>query len=328
MKYFLITLACIAILFAIYLIVAYCISSILHKKTFNQRQELDKRITFFSNDEFSVDRYPYSIDVKEGKICGHMYYKGEYDKNKLIVFCHGMGSSKEAYIQEACYIASKGYLVYLFDYLGTNESSGDSLKGFKNSIKSLDYVIQGLKNDDKYKDLDLYVCGHSWGGYACSSILKLHPDIKGAILLSPMISVFKTVYSMPPKKPYFFTKMFTLYDALQFNRRYWINILKAIDNYKGKLIIIQSKDDPIVPYSSSLEYLEKNTKNKNITFVTLNGKMHNPDYTIESVNYFNDFNNKLRVTKDPDRLYKETDFKKCGELDTPVWDNLLSLLFK
>ncbi len=324
-----ITISVLVILIA-YVILSYFLAKKLHKRMFLKREEINKKISFYTNTEFGVERYEYDVNVNDGKIVGHFYHIDNYDDSKVIIFCHGMGSTKEAYIQEASYIASKGYLVYLFDYLGINESSGDAICGFSNSTYSLDLVIQALKNDEKYNSKDFYVMGHSWGGYATLNITSLHPDIKGIIGLAPMVSVFKTAKSSGKIKLNIPNYMFYLYDKSVFPKKYGKGTINSLKGYNGKIILVQSLDDPVVPYNLSLGLIQSKLKDKQIEYITLNNRFHCPDYTDEACKKWWDFNleyRKARTEEEIDNLYKTTDFHACGELDTELWDSLLNKLF-
>ena len=314
--------------FLIYFAVCYIVSGKIYEKMFSARHEPDKRITFYTNEEFGIDKDLYKVECPEGNIVGYFYHKDDYDKTKLVIFCHGMNSSKEDYVQEACYIASKGYLVYMFDYLGTNESSGESLKGFSDGIYSLDMVLNQLNKDEKYKDLDLYVMGHSWGGYTCTSIVKLHPEVKGILGISPMISVFESSFHAPGNRPFFHALAFAMYDKFVFPSRYRINVKKALESYSGKIILVQSEDDPVVSFNSSVGYLRKKCKNKNIEYIVLQNRLHNPDYTDQAVQNWKAFNDAYRAAEDKDKVFEETDFHACGEIDTSLWDTMLSKMFQ
>lgn len=316
-------LLAIEILLSLYIIISYAILKSFHKKMFNHRQELNKNIKFYTNEDFDVYKDEYDVTIDDKKIVGHFYHPDKYDENKIIIFCHGMFSTKEAYAQEASYIASKGYYVYLFDYIGTNESNGDSLLGFHNSIYSLDLVINQIENDEKYKNKDIYVFGHSWGGYATTNIVALHPEIKGIIGLSPLVTIFHLLTKTKPYRPMLLSALFSIYDEGLFDKKYSINALKRLQNYSGKMIFIQSKDDYDVSYSASMGLLKKKLKNKDVDYVLFEDRKHNPDYTDNAIKQLHEFYAKAKTTNDIHKLCKETDFHACGELDTKLWDSLI-----
>ena len=82
------------------------------------------------------------------------------------------------------------------DYEGAESSDGKDIRGFGNSLRCTDYVIRVIKNNPELKDRDIYVVGHSWGGFAASNIAGIYKDIKGVVPLSPVIGVSRTHSSL------------------------------------------------------------------------------------------------------------------------------------
>lgn len=311
-------------LFLIYIILCFVLTTKIHNQLFNHRQELDTRIEWYSYDDFGVKTDKYECKGNNETIIGYFLHNEKYDESKLFIVCHGMWSTKEAYIQEAGYIAQKGYLVYLFDYLGTNESSGKNLIGFNNSIYSLDIVLNHLKNDPKYQNKDIYLVGHSWGGYAVTNITKLHPDVKGIIALAPMTSVYNIVHFAKPKKPILFSLIFDLVERIKLPNKYHGNSIKNLKNYQGKLLLLQSIDDNVVLFDGSGKLLQK--KLPQFTYLFNEKRFHNPDYETEAVKILYKFYDQMRKTNDLDELFNNTDFKACGKIDEELWDQMLNMI--
>ena len=81
-----------------------------------------------------------------------------------------MLSDQNSYLQDIEYFCRNNYQVFGFDYIGVSSSTGKNIKGLGNSLKSLDIVISYLKLN--YPNKDIYVVGHSWGGYATTNIVS------------------------------------------------------------------------------------------------------------------------------------------------------------
>lgn len=307
------------------LIVLFIIVNIVHNKLFNKRYTpLD--IDSYTKEEFNLKYKKLEINHNGKYIRGYFYYYDNYDDNKLIIFSHGMDSSKESYLQEIAYIAKNGFMVLGFDYFGTNESDG-LLKGFGNSLYSLNVVMNYLKSNDEYKSKDIYVIGHSWGGYAALNIVNLHKNIKGIVALAPAVSFKRTLRDSYIKQNILITSMMMLVEKLKFGKYSLYDGKDSINNYDGRVMVIQSKNDNVLPYRSSLEYIKNNTK-KDIEYIILEDRYHNPDYKKSAVDKLNNFYNEMRNYKGNDikELFSKQDFRAMGELDSIVMDKIINFL--
>ena len=117
---------------------------------------------------------------------------------------------------------------------------------------------------EKLKNKDIYVVGHSWGGFATSNIAALHPDIKGVVPMSPVISVSELTKGLLPKWMGFMAYLFKFIDSLKCGKYSYFNAIKSLNNYKGKVLFIHSIDDEMVKIDYSTNLVKEKCKNKNI----------------------------------------------------------------
>lgn len=311
----------------IYIIICLILIKKIHNGFFNHRQEYSTSLKSYTNEDFNVFERDYVIEDKYGKIAGNFLYGEYFASDKLVIVCHGMWSTKEAYIQEAGFIASRGLLSFVFDYQGTNESTGDNLIGFSNSIYSLDRVLKHFENNPEYNDKDIYLVGHSWGGYAALNAVRLHPNVKGVVGIAPMASVYSIVHFSNPKKPVLFSLLFDLYEGLKLGFKYHGNIIRSLRKYQGKVILVHSKDDKTCQYRGSTGKVKRKLKNKkNIEYVIVDGKNHNPHYTLESVKKLYEFESILRSSSNKEEILKNVNLKELGVIDEALFDDVLKKL--
>ena len=314
-------------IFILLVVVLFIVVFRIHNKAFNKRFMPNPLVKFYTKEEFNLDYEKIEIKYNDETIAGGLYSYGEYDNDKLIIFCHGMESCKESYMQEIGYIAQKGFLVLGFDYLGTNESTG-LIKGFGTSLKSLDIVINYIKSNDKLKNKKIYVVGHSWGGYASTNIVSLHNDIEGIVALAPALNFYRLLRSVYKINP-FFARLVVFVDKIKLGKYSNRNGLKSLKKYNGKILIIQSKDDNRVKFDTSLGLIKKELNDK-AEYIILEDRMHNPDYKKESVDYLNEFlNNVFKYSGEEQIEYmKNQNYHKMGELDPVVMDGIINFLKK
>jgi len=319
-----ITLGVVGFILLIFIIM-FIITYKIHSKMFNKRFT-PPAIDSYTSEEFGLEAKRLEVNYKGKVIRGYFYSKGEYDKNKLLIFAHGMESSKESYIQEIAYLAENGFQVIGFDYFGTNESDG-KLMGFGNSLLSLNVVINYLKNNEEYKNKELYIVGHSWGGYATTNIVKYHKDIKGVVALAPAVSLYKIFRGSYLKQNILVTLLIWLVECVKLGKYSLCNGAKSLKKYDGKIMVIQSKNDSVVSFESSLGYIEKKIGNK-AEYVVMEDRFHNPDYKKEAVDKLMKLYQDIANTSQDKlpELFAKQDFRAMGELDPVVMDKIVNFV--
>ncbi len=285
---------------------------------------------------FSVEDYDnlltknFSIKTSDNEtINGKYIYKENYNLNSLIIFVHGMGAGYQAYMQEINYLVNSGFKVLAYDAVGTFSSTGTSIKGFLENISNLDDVLNYLENDEQFKNIDIYLIGHSLGGYGVGSILNLHKNIKKAVILSAPLSVSAAFKEHIPSK--IVANNFIKIEKEKFSKYFNLNILDGINNSKTKVALFYSTNDPLVNFEKNFNYLKSNIKRNDVLFYEVNNKGHNPTYTEESskklsdlikkVHKFSSMEEKVNYTKD-------LDFKEFCQLDEEVMQEIISFFEK
>ncbi len=308
-------------LFLVFLIICFVLGLIKHNKVFGSHFYVSSLIKSYTIDDFNMNEVKDSITCENEKIAVFLYSNEHTMSDSIVIFSHGMYSDHRSYMQEIGYLVSKGLLVLGYDALGYGESGVKATKGFGNNIKSLDYVIRYVKT--KYPCRKIYLVGHSLGAFSTLSVLKYQNDIQKVCVLAPFVSYYKELKNMT--KTQFLSLFVYIIDIFKNGKYACINTKKVLTKYKGKALIISSKDDSIISFSNT-RYLMDNFKN--FDYITLDAKDHNPDYTIEAVNKLKDFRTKLN-TLEGDNLVNYMnglDFKKLGELDNVVMNKIVDFL--
>ena len=231
-------------------------------------------------------------------------------------------------MQDIEYLCRAGYYVLGFDYTGTDLSDGKKLKGLAQGVKSLSYAIDFIQKESDFKNADIYVVGHSWGGFSTLNVIKYHPEIRGIVAMSPFVSIFQLLKGMLPKKLYWLIPFVLGIEFISCGRYALVNAKRSLHNYQGKALIIHSKDDPMVNYNLNTEILQKKCLNKKVKYYIVDGKGHNPNYTKEAIQALQEYSLKLRtLSKEETITYKKSvDFHKLGELDTEVMNDIVNFI--
>ena len=107
---------------------------------------------------------------------------------KMVVVCHGMHAGSDDYLPFIEYFVRSGFAVFSYDCQGTYASEGDSTVGMCTPLVNLDHALDFVKSDRQLSKYKLYLFGHSWGGYAATSVLALHKNICGCAAVAPFNS--------------------------------------------------------------------------------------------------------------------------------------------
>ena len=296
-------------------------------------------VYYFSEKDFpGLKKYPYSFTGSDGqKLQGYFYCYENPIADRLIVFEHGMGGGHRSYFREIETLAQKGYLVYSYDHTGCMESEGENTKGFSQSLNDLDCCMKALKKIGELKNYDISVMGHSWGGFSSMNIPALHPEISHVVAMSGFVSVSEML------KQIFYGKnsIYRYFYEIEENNNPVFSKTNAIESLKNtntKVLIIHSSDDKTVNSKKHFEVIKKGlSSNKNIEFLLLNGKNHNPNFEGSAVAYKDDFfkqlSKKLKKkelsTDEQKKAFVDSfDWWKMTAQDEKVWKKIFDFLEK
>ncbi|MDE7213725.1 MAG: lysophospholipase, partial [Anaeroplasmataceae bacterium] len=307
------------------LMILVLFASLIHHKSFGKRWDPDGIIQYYGLKDYEgLEEETIEIPTKKGKLRGKLYFYTKEEYKGIFIFSHGMWGSHRAYIQEMEILARNGYKVLGIDAFGTESSDGKNIRGLGNSLLTLDYAVSYIKR--AYPKEDIYVMGHSWGGFAAANIAKYHKDIQAIIVMSPFISIARILKHQLPALLYPTIPFLVLIDAMHCGKYSFANAKTTLKNTIVPTLIIHSKDDPMVPYKTATGYLQKHIKNQFVSYDIVDGKKHNPDYTIEALTYTQAAFTKIKeIENKTERLEyrKNLDYHKMGELDENVFNDIL-----
>lgn len=310
----------------------------LFKKSVITRQNTPEELFLFSEGDFpGLKKEDFSFIGNRGqRLVGGFYYYGENSPTRVVIFEHGMGGGHLSYMREIEALASRGFTVLSYDHTGCAESEGEDIAGFSQSLADLDSLIKTLRRDEKYRDLDISVVGHSWGGYSTLNIAKYHPDITHIVAISGFVSV-KDLLGQ------FLTGIMKLYipSIVRYEDRInpgyaYSSAVDALKNSDVRAMIIHSADDPTVNHERHFGKLYEMFANRDGTdFVTFDGRRHNPNYTDGAAEYLGECikdlitlkkAGELSTAEQKDAFREKYDWSKMTEQDSELWDKIRDFL--
>ncbi len=312
----------------------------IYKSTLFSRHDKDDAVFYFSASDFpGMLSQLYDIRTSTSDTIKGVFYSYENPKmQSLVVFEHGMGAGHESYMNEIEMLCRAGFLVFAYDHIGCDRSSGEGIRGFAGSLFDLDTVISALKEDDRCSAREISVVGHSWGAFSALNISALHPDIKNIVALSGFISVKDMQSQVIPAPLFFYRKR--LYELEKRTNPDHVDYcaVNTLNETSSNILVIHSSDDKTVSAKRHFDKMRKKMHPRdNITFLSLSGKDHNPNYTRDAVAYKKRFQQTLKKKRKAGELnsieqrtaFKASfDFHKMTEQDSDVWNIILAFLEK
>lgn len=318
---------------------------------FNEIEKLYRRKLYSRCDDvgvahyFSAEDFPglrsqtFAFPSKAGHTLKGWFYG--YDNaipGRLVVFDHGMGGGHRSYMREIERIARAGYLVFAYDHTGCMESGGDCTNGFAQSLSDLDACLTALKKLESIRSRTISVVGHSWGAFSTMNITALHPDVAHVVALSGFVSVkdivnqnFSGILKGYRKGLYALERKANP-DYVNFDA------CKTLAKTDAWVLLVYSADDPMVRKEIHYDALHRALSGrKNVRFLLVEGKRHNPNYTSSAVQLLTQYTRDLTAqlkklqlgTVEERKAFLQTyDWWAMTEQDESVWQVILETLAK
>ena len=145
--------------------------------------------------------------------------------------------------------------------------------------------------------------------------------------MAPAVSLKQVLRGSYKKTNIFISSLLTLVDKIKMGNYSSCDGAKSLEGYNGKIMVIQSKNDNVVSFDSSLGYI-KNRIGDKAEYVELLDRFHNPDYKKEAVDKLMKFYAEMsKCSKDKLKdLFAKQDFRAMGELDPIVMDKIIDFI--
>lgn len=299
----------------------------IYKQTAFCRCDNDGLAYYFTEKDFEgLKKEPYEFQSSMGhRLQGFFYYYDNFKNDKLVIFDHGFGPGHTAYMKEIEKLCKEGYKVFAYDHTGCMLSGGVNINGMAQSLHDLDDAIDEIKNNPLYSGLDLYVMGHSWGGFSTLNIASIHKEIKKIVVLSGFVSVKDLILTNFKGLLKGYRKAI---NEVEFNanpKYYNYDGVESLKNSNVEALLIYSDNDHLCNKSHYDKLYNNLLNSENIKFILEHNKGHNPNYTVKAVNSLNDYlKKKNKALKDKninkEQFVESFDFNQMTEQDELVWN--------
>ena len=278
---------------------------------------------YFSADDFAgLQKEPYHFQSSRGdRLQGYLYCYDSPIKDRLVIFDHGFGGGHRSYMKEIEKLCKHGFLVFAYDHTGCMESEGLDPNGMAQSLCDLHDCITALRTDARFAGSDLSVMGHSWGGFSALNISALHPDISHVVVLSGFVSVELLIGSYFGGILKGYRKAIMQIEQSANPDFVGYHAVDSLSKTDAKVLLIYSDNDKLCTKAAQYDTLKAGLGDrKNIRFVLVPNKGHNPNYTEDAVRYLGEYVSKR--TKMMRKKQLDTDAQKEKFLASWDWDRM------
>lgn len=300
-----------------------------YKKNLVRRYNKEVGIPYYSFKDFEGLKQEANTfkNSKSKQIHYYFYYYDGFKKDKIILFCPGIGPGHTSYLREIEILAKYGYKVLTLDYTGCGESGGESLA----SLNMPTFDVVELLDLLRLKE-EIVVMGHSLGGYTSLNLVNIREDIKKAVVLSGFVSI-KTLMRASLHSS-FITSQILKYEKKVAPEYSGVDNIEFLKSTNKQLFVIQSDDDTLVPYKVALKFAE-DANNANIKTLRVKGRKHNPNYTDEAIKYMGETFGKyyklikdkiIKTDEDKINYFKNISLEKLTEQDIKMFEEIFNFI--
>ena len=304
------------------------------KGAMHTRCDDTETVFYFSADDFEgLRKEPYFFTSSMGhELKGYFYSYENPIEGRLVVFDHGFGGGHRAYMKEIELLCRHGFKVFSYDHTGCMESGGATPNGMTQSLCDLNDCLNAIKADERFSSLDLSVMGHSWGGFSTLNISALHPDISHVVVLSGFVSAeeLTNTFFSGIMKGYRKAILALEREANPVFVKY--NAVESLKDSNAKILLVYSDNDTLCR-KKHYDILKSGLGDKkNVEFMLVEGKGHNPNYTSDAVKYLGEFGkarakfNKKSTAEDKAKFVASFDWERMTAQDSEVWKRIFEAL--
>lgn len=238
-------------------------------------------VTSGVNGDFSKAE-KYSYPCGNHNLTGFLY-KAENGCGDVVIMAPGFRAESLQYAKVAEKFAAEGFDVFIFDSTGHGESEGNSSLGFPQIINDLNATISFVEKAPEFSYDDIFLVGHSRGGYGVCCVLNEHKSISAAVSVNGVNTAMEGImaYSVDVagKIAYVNFPFLQLYQTSLFGSIAEKNATDEVNSCDVPVMIIQSENDENIPKDEYSIYAHREQINSEGAKFILYNKPGNDGHT-------------------------------------------------
>jgi alpha-beta hydrolase superfamily lysophospholipase len=289
-------------------VISITITKIVYDKQFPRYERHDETVSAnlrYKDLEEDYPRQLFNFMSGKNKLQGYQY--GAENDRGLVVVSHGIGGGADSYLPQITWFVDQGWRVLAYDSTGSFDSEGKTTRGFPQMLLDLDSLLTYVEETPGFSELPVMLFGHSWGGYAVSTVLYYEHDISGVVSVAgaegPMDIVLEQGKSMMGSFIYIQFPYLWLYQHLLFGQAASLSASDAIISNDVPVMLIHGTEDEMVLFegSSIIANMDKNLPDHVKLMICDQDKQngHNSLFrSDEAIEYIDDINVTYRALYD------------------------------
>lgn len=200
------------------------------------------------------------------------YYPAEQPYG-LVVVSHGLHAGADDYLPLIVELVRGNFSVFAYDGRGTYDSEGDSTVGMCQALADLDETLNYLSSSARFRSLPLFLVGHSCGGYAATSVLSLHKNVKACAAIAAPNNCYTLILEKGEQYagalasaglPRIFLDV---YQKILFGKYAECSGVKGINSTKIPVLLAHGTEDKVISFTrQSVVSHRREIKNPNVFY--------------------------------------------------------------
>ena len=236
----------------VYICVSFAITKILYDCCFTRYDgECDISLQL---EEMVATRQSITFQSGKNTLAGYFY---DNNSNKMVVIAGGHNSIADDYLWQIKSFLDYGYKVFTFDGTGCGNSEGSSCVGFSQQVIDLEAALMYVNSGYEYEEL--YIFGHSRGGYAACTVDAKQYNISAVVSVSGINSAMEAIMEPAAQRVGFLAygnyHFLWMYQSMLFGTDV-VNLSaeEELDKSGVPALIVQGSHDTVAPEDSSSIY--------------------------------------------------------------------------
>ena len=204
------------------------------------------------------------------------------DAKGLIVVALGHRDANDIKLYEIHYFVDAGYSVVCLDYTGCYTSSGNSMKGYSQSVYDIDALLDYIEADERFENMPICLFGHSMGAYAVCAELQFGHNIAKVVAASGFDTPEEQWQYSIKRYTGIFYPIIKPFNSLFINLKYGddkdLSAVDGINSVSIPVLVISAEEDLFYGGKSPIYDQQNEIMNPNCTFVLMDEENHNGHY--------------------------------------------------
>ena len=180
---------------------------------------------------------------------------------------------------------------------------------------------------------EVVLVGHSLGGYTSLNVIHLELFIKKAVIISGFVDITNEMLGFVGGI-HILANVIKRYENKLNPDFKKLNNWKYLKETKDNIFFLHSKDDPMVSYKYNTAKVMK-LNNPHLSFDICEGKKHNPNYSLEGLDFMNmaigGYNSllakgELKTLEEKKQYFADKPISKMTAQDEVVWKKILGFI--